>query len=156
MHQGVDRGVVPSLSRNSPAAVQIGLGVNDVIMKIDDAIFDDLLARAGESPRRRLNFDLRNSPEDGSQRMLNALLPETVVPVHRHHASSETVVLLRGSVAEIFFDDDGAETERVELKVGDVLQIERDRWHTIVAHCPSVIFEAKDGAFRPLAEDEVR
>lgn len=76
---------------------------------------DELTASAKASPRLRMNMDLRNSPEDGSQRMLNALEPETVMPIHRHHGSSETVVILRGRIRWIFYDENGQETERVVL-----------------------------------------
>lgn len=67
-------------------------------MIIDKQLLDDLTRRAQDSPRLRMNMDLRNSPEDQSQRMLNALEPGTVMPIHRHLASSETVALLRGKV----------------------------------------------------------
>lgn len=71
-------------------------------MVIDKKILDDLSAQAKASPRLRMAMDLRNSPEDLSQRMLNALEPGTVMPIHRHHASSETVVLLRGKISGYF------------------------------------------------------
>ena len=71
-------------------------------MVIDSTIFDSLLAQAGESPRLRMNRDLRNSAEDGSQRMLNAILLGSHLPVHRHRASSETVVCLKGRLDEVF------------------------------------------------------
>ena len=67
-------------------------------MNIDQQVLDDLIAQAKASPRLRMNYDLRNTPEDNSQRMLNALEPGTVIPIHRHLASSETVVLLRGRI----------------------------------------------------------
>ena len=84
-------------------------------MVIDKKILDELSARAKDSPRLRCNMDLRNSPEDMSQRMLNALEPGTVRPIHRHRKSSETVVILRGKIRWIFYDDSGKETERVVL-----------------------------------------
>jgi cupin fold WbuC family metalloprotein len=60
-------------------------------MKITQALMDELTAQAKASPRLRMNRDLRNSPEDKSQRMLNALEPETIMPIHRHqHASLES------------------------------------------------------------------
>ena len=71
-------------------------------MKITQALLDDLTAQAKASPRLRMNFDLRNSAEDGSQRMLNALEPGTPLPIHRHTKSSETVVCLRGRLQEVF------------------------------------------------------
>lgn len=67
-------------------------------MKITQAVLDELSAQAKASPRLRQSFDLRNTPEDNSQRMLNALEPGTIMPIHRHLASSETVVLLRGKI----------------------------------------------------------
>ena len=106
-----------------------------------------------------MNLDLRNSPEDGSQRMLNALEPGTILPIHRHHGSSETVVVLRGKIEWIFYDDCGVETERVLMDAdGDLrmLNVEKDRWHS--AGCleeGSVLYESKDGGHRALGEDEI-
>lgn len=104
-------------------------------MIIDQKILDQLSAQAKASPRLRMNMDLRNGPEDLSQRMLNALEPGTVLPIHRHHASTETVVVLRGKIQWVFYDDSGVETERVTLDAnGDLrmLNVERDRWHSLV------------------------
>ena len=72
--------------------------------KIDKELLDNLTAQAKASPRLRMNYDLRNSAEDTSQRMLNAIEPESVVPVHRHRKTSETVVVLRGRVVEEYYD----------------------------------------------------
>ena len=128
-------------------------------MVIDNKILDELSAQAKANPRLRQAMDLRNSPEDLSQRMLNALEPGTVLPVHRHHASSETVVLLRGKIEWIFYDDNGNETERVILDANSeprMLNVERDRWHSLVCLEPnSVLYESKNGAYRPLGADEV-
>jgi cupin fold WbuC family metalloprotein len=128
-------------------------------MVITQALLDELSARAKESPRLRVALDLRNSPEDGSQRMLNALEPGTVLPVHRHHASSETVVILRGRIRWVFYDDNGVETERVTLDAnGDLrmLNVERDRWHSVVClEEGSVLYESKNGAYQPLQPDEL-
>lgn len=128
-------------------------------MVIDNKILDELSAQAKANPRLRQAMDLRNSPEDLSQRMLNALEPGTVLPVHRHHASSETVVLLRGKIEWIFYDDNGNETERVILDANSeprMLNVERDRWHSLICLEPnSVLYESKNGAYQPLAEDEV-
>ena len=76
-------------------------------MLIDTALLDEITAQAKASPRLRKNFDLRNTPEDHSQRMLNAMEPGTMMPVHRHRNSSETVVVLRGSVKWIYYNDQG-------------------------------------------------
>ena len=128
-------------------------------MIVDRQILDELSARAKESPRLRMAMDLRNSPEDSSQRMLNALEPGTVMPIHRHHASSETVVILRGKIRWLFYDENGAETERVVLDAdGDLrmLNVEKDRWHSLEClEIGSVLYESKDGPYHPLEEDEV-
>lgn len=128
-------------------------------MVITQALLDDLTAKAKENPRLRQSMDLRNSPEDLSQRMLNALEPGTVMPIHRHHASSETVVLLRGKIQWVFYDDNGNVTERVTLDAdGDLrmINVERDRWHSLVClEENSVLYESKNGAYQPLEEDEV-
>jgi len=127
-------------------------------LTIGDRIFDKLLKEGASSPRLRANLDLRNTPSDTSQRMLNALQPGTVVPIHRHRRTSETVVVLKGSLAEVYYDDNGKETERIELAATGAdrgVQIPADRWHTIEVHEPSVIIEIKDGAYAPLADDEI-
>ena len=74
-------------------------------MKITQALLDSLTEQAKASPRLRMNMDLRNSAADGSQRMLNAIEPGSVVPIHRHRKSSETVVCLRGRLVEEFYDE---------------------------------------------------
>ena len=128
-------------------------------MVIDNKILDDLSAQAKANPRLRQAMDLRNSPEDLSQRMLNALEPGTIMPIHRHHASSETVVLLRGKIEWVFYDDNGNVTERVTLDANGeprMLNVERDRWHSLVClESGSVLYESKNGAYAPLAEDEL-
>ena len=128
-------------------------------MIIDGKILDKLTAQAKASPRLRMNLDLRNGPEDLSQSMLNAMEPGTVMPIHRHHASSETVVILRGEIRWIFYDDNGVETERVVLDADGwprMLNVEKDRWHSLEClESGSVLYESKDGPYHPLEEDEV-
>ena len=128
-------------------------------MVIDNKILDELSAQAKENPRLRQAMDLRNSPEDGSQRMLNALEPRTIMPIHRHHGSSETVLILRGKIRWIFYDDSGNETEQVTLDANGwprMLNVEKDRWHSLVCLEPgSVLYESKDGPYHPLEENEI-
>ena len=128
-------------------------------MKITQAILDKLTEEAKASPRLRMNMDLRNSSEDQSQRMLNAFEPGTVMPIHRHHASSETVVILRGKIRWIFYDDQGRITESTELRSdGDIrmLNVEKDRRHSLEClESGSVLYESKDGPYHPLEEDEI-
>ena len=128
-------------------------------MVITKEILDELSAKAKENPRLRQSMDLRNSPEDGSQRMLNALEPGTVMPIHRHHGSSETVVILRGKIRWIFYDDQGRITESTELRSdGDIrmLNVEKDRWHSLEClESGSVILECKEGAYEPLGDEDI-
>lgn len=128
-------------------------------MKIDSFLLDTLTAQAKASPRLRMNYDLRNSPEDGSQRMLNALEPGTQLPVHRHLASSETVVILRGAATQYFYGADGQVDEVVTVRAGSDcvgMTVEQGRWHRLEAlESGTVILECKDGPYRPLGEDEV-
>lgn len=128
-------------------------------MVVDKKILDELTAKAKESPRLRCNMDLRNSPDDQSQRMLNALEPGTVMPIHRHLASSETVVIIRGRIRWHFYDEQGRITESTELwSDGDfrMLNVEKGRWHSLEClESGSVLFECKDGPYHPLEEDEV-
>ena len=128
-------------------------------MVIDKNLLDNLSAQAKENPRLRQAMDLRNSPEDGSQRMLNALEPGTIMPIHRHHGSSETVVILRGKIRWIFYDESGNETERVTLDADGwprMLNVERERWHSLEClESGSVLYESKDGPYHPLEDDEI-
>lgn len=128
-------------------------------MIIDNTILDYLTEQGKGNPRLRQAMDLRNSPNDQSQRMLNALEPGTIMPIHRHHASTETVVILRGKIQWLFYDDNGKETERVILEAnGDIrmLNVEKDRWHSLVClESGSVLYESKDGSYHPLEEDEI-
>ena len=129
-------------------------------MKITQAILDDLTAKAKASPRRRMNMDLRNGIDDQSQRMLNAIEPDSVVPIHRHQKSSETVVCLRGRVVEEYYDElERTCTEAIELSPNGpvvVLNIPAGQWHTLRSlESGSVILEMKDGKFEPLQECDV-
>ena len=146
-------------------------------MEINKSLLDNLLEQAAESPRLRMNYDLRTSPEDGSQRMLNALLPGTPLPIHRHTKTTEVLVLLRGRMEEIFYEEcveavlDGdshcmdvcrrrvvRETERVLLEAGGPVQglsIPVGQWHGINVLEPTVILECKDGKYEPLGEEDM-
>lgn len=121
---------------------------------------DDLTAKAKESERLRMNLDLRNSAEDLSQRMLNAIEPESVVPIHRHQKSSETVVCLRGRVVEEYYDElERICTEAIELTPNGpvvALNIPAGQWHTLRSlESGSVILEVKDGKFEPLSDVDI-
>ena len=128
-------------------------------MMIDQHILDSLTAQAKASPRLRMNLDLRNSPADGSQRMLNAIEPGSLLPVHRHRKSNETVVCLRGRMREIYYNDRGEVTEVIDLApdspiVGVCIPV--GQWHTVeVLESGTVILETKDGPYEPLAKEDM-
>lgn len=127
-------------------------------MVITQEILDELTEKAKASERLRMAMDLRNSPEDQSQRMLNALEPGTMLPIHRHHGSSETVVVIRGRIRWIFYDEDGNETESVLLDANGpvrMLVAEKDRWHSLECIESAVIYESKDGAYQPLGPEDI-
>ena len=142
-------------------------------MKITQAILDDLTAKAKESPRLRMNLDLRDSNTDGSQRMLNAIEPGSPLPIHRHRKTSETVVCLRGRLVEEFYDEfsrpSGNErpkverertcTETIELSPNGpvvALNIPAGQWHTVRAlESGTVIMEMKNGAYEPISDVDI-
>ena len=138
---------------------------------INKDLLDELLAKAVTSERKRINYDLRTSPDDGGQRMLNALMPETVVPIHRHPHSNETVICLSGKLVEIIYEEeDIAKDFPMGIDAQDVPSGKRFKesarymldpslgnfgcvvpagaWHTVEVLEPSVIFEAKDGRYK--------
>ena len=125
------------------------------ILEINKELLEGLLGQALESPRLRMNYDLRTTSADTSQRMLNALLPGTEVPIHRHEDTAETVVCLCGRLEEMIYEEmpDGTfqEVSRHLLCPAEGMygiQIPAGAWHTIRVLEPSVIFEAKDGAYK--------
>ena len=128
-------------------------------MLIDNKLLDALTAQAKASPRLRMNLDLRNTPEDHSQRMLNALEPGTVMPIHRHRNTSETVVVLRGKVKWLYYNDDGELTDTILVEAGgDIcgLSVPMGQWHSLEClESGSVILECKDGAREQLKVEDV-
>ena len=129
-------------------------------MKITQALLDELTEKAKESPRLRMNFDLRDSGEDTSQRMLNAIEPGSPLPIHRHQNTSETVVCLRGRLVEEFYDDlERTCTERIELSPNGpvvALNIPAGQWHTVQAlESGTVILEMKNGKYEPISDVDV-
>ena len=126
-------------------------------MVIDRSLLDNLTAQAKASPRLRMNFDLRNSAADNSQRMLNAIEPGTVMPIHRHKSSSETVVCIRGHFEECFYDESGALVDVVDMVPGGaVLNVPIGQWHSLKSlESGTVLLECKDGAYEPLGDEDI-
>ena len=129
-------------------------------MKITQAILDNLTEQAKASSRLRMNLDLRDSAEDTSQRMLNAIEPGSPLPIHRHKHTSETVVCLRGRLVKEFYDElERICTERIELSPNGpvvALNIPVGQWHTVTAlESGTVILEMKDGPYEPLGPEDI-
>lgn len=123
-------------------------------MKITQTLLEELTSKAKASPRLRMNYDLRDSPEDQSQRMLNAIEPGSTLPIHRHQKTSETVVCLRGRMVWEFYDElERTCTDRIELSPNGpivALNIPAGQWHTVHSlESGSVILEMKDGPYEP-------
>ena len=131
-------------------------------MIIDKSFLDNLTLQAKASLRKRVHYDLRDSVDDTSQRMLNAIEPGTVIPIHRHNMTSETVACVRGRVCEILYREcDGQlqEVSRCEMSPdGEVslIQVPQGVWHTCRScESGSVILEFKNTKYDPLYTEEI-
>ena len=128
-------------------------------MILDQIILDTLSRQAKESPRLRQAFDLRTTPEDQSQRILNAVEPGTILPIHRHRGSTETIVVLRGKVVQHYYDENGNQTASFVLAPNTAqvaMSVPVGQWHALESlEEGSVIFECKDGAYQPLSAEDI-
>lgn len=124
-------------------------------MELNKTLYLQLLEQAKDNPRLRQALDLRTTSDDQSQRLLNALIPGTLVPIHRHPTTTETAVILYGHIDEIYYDNEGHEIERHSLRVGDGLQIPVGQFHTVEVHEPSILLEIKDGAYAPAKPEDM-
>ena len=125
---------------------------------IDDALFNQLEKEAHDSPRLRMNYDLRNSEDDDSQRMLNVWLPGSKLVVHRHRNSNETLLLLQGDMDVVLYTDDGTEAERIRMGGNSGvygINVTKGSWHSIEAYNLAVTFTAKDGAWSTNAKEDI-
>lgn len=127
-------------------------------MKLDKQLFDSVAKLAAESPRLRMNYDLRDSEEEDGQRMLNVLLPGTKSAIHRHTDTREVVVCIYGCAIERFYDDEGNETEVVAMTAGSDCQgvVEQGRYHSLEAtNEMGVIMEAKAHKYHPFKTEDI-
>ena len=127
-------------------------------MIINDELLDKVTEQAEVSPRLRMNHNFHESLDAKAQRLINVLLPGTVLPIHRHPHTAETYVLLRGKMFVVFYNDLGAQTERYLLDptIGNYgVNIPRGQWHGIEVIEPSAIFEVKDGPYMPIEAEDV-
>ncbi|SEA55654.1 cupin fold metalloprotein, WbuC family [Xylanibacter ruminicola] len=131
-----------------------------MVDKITQAILDELTAKAKESPRLRMNMDLRDSETDQSQRMLNAIEPGSVLPIHRHQKTSETMVCLRGRLQVEFYDElERMCTESFVIEPGGAnvaVSIPMGQWHTVHAlESGTCILEMKNGGYEPIGSEDI-
>ncbi len=127
-------------------------------MIIDERLLDEVTGKAEESPRLRMNYNFHESLDSKAKRLINVLLPGTLIPVHRHQHTAETYVLLRGKMFVVFYDSLGAQTERYLLDpaIGNYgVQIPKGQWHGVEVIEPSAIFEVKDGPYTPLTQEDI-
>ena len=129
-------------------------------MKITQSLLDSLTEQAKASPRLRMNYDLRNSADDKSHRMLNAIEPGSPIPIHRHRKSSETVVCLRGKLVWEYYDElERICTDSIEVSPNGpvvALNVPIGQWHTVKAlESGSVILEIKEGAYEPQGTEDI-
>ena len=128
-------------------------------MILNKRLMDDLSAQAKENPRLRQAFDLRTTPNDSSQRILNAVEPGTILPIHRHRGSTETIIVLRGKVVQHYYNNAGEKTASFELAPGSAqvgMSVPVGQWHALESlEEGSVIFECKDGAYQPLSAEDI-
>ena len=129
-------------------------------MVVSQAVLEELTAQAKASPRLRMHMDLRNGPEDGSQRMLNAIEPGSPLSIHRNKNTSETIVCVRGRVVEEFYDElERICTESIELTPGGpnvAINVPAGQWHTVRAlESGSVLLEMKDGKYEPIGLEDI-
>lgn len=127
-------------------------------MEINDKLLDDISIKAQASSRLRMNFNLHENLDAKVQRLINVLLPGTILPIHRHRHTAETYILLRGKMFVVFYDETGAQTHRFLLDptTGNYgVQIPKGQWHTVKVIEPSAIFEVKDGPYTPLTPEDM-
>lgn len=126
---------------------------------INNELLDDVTGEAKTSSRLRMNYNFHDRLDAKAQRLLNALEPGTVLPIHRHPHTAETYLLLRGRVRVMYYNDQKEETENVLLDPlgGNYgVHIPANQWHTLeVLESGSVIFEVKDGPYMPLGENDI-
>jgi cupin fold WbuC family metalloprotein len=126
-------------------------------MIIDNQLLDEVADHAKKSSRLRMNYNFHEGPDAKAQRLLNALEPGTIIPIHRHQHTDETYILLRGQIEVQFYNETGAQTASFKLDplMGNYgVQIPKGQWHTLVVVEPSVIFEVKDGPYTPITPED--
>lgn len=128
-------------------------------MLLKESILDELTAKAKESPRLRMNYNLHKSPDDSVQRMFNAIEPGSIIPIARHNEANETIILLRGKLKILIYDEQGVVIEEciLELSEGGIgYHIPKGVWHSAESlESGTVMFETREGPYVPLSEKDI-
>ena len=127
-------------------------------MIINDTLLNKITKEAKENSRLRMNYNIHESLDAKVQRLLNVLLPGTVLPIHRHRHTAETYILLKGKMFVVFYDDLGGQTERylLDTSIGNYgVNIPKGQWHGIEVIEPSTIFEVKEGPYKPIEPEDI-
>ena len=128
-------------------------------MLIDNNLLELVTEQAKASNRLRMNYNLHESLEAKAQRLLNALEPGTILPIHRHTHTAETYIVLRGSIKVLFYDDNKNLVNQYLVNPEEGVygvHIPSGQWHTLeVMETGTVIFEVKDGPYAPLGEEDI-
>lgn len=128
-------------------------------MLLNEHILDELTIKAKSSPRLRMNYNLHATPEDSVQRMLNAIEPGSIIPIARHNEVNETLILLRGKLKVLIFDDKGSVIEECVLDKNQEnfgYHIPKGVWHSVESlESGTVMFETREGPYVPLSEKDI-
>ena len=128
-------------------------------MLIDKILLDEITQKAKSSERLRMNHNLHKSLDAKVQRLLNALEPGTLLPIHRHRHTDETYIVLRGAIKVQLFNDSSAIIEEIILSPNEGvygLNISAGVWHSLeVLENGTVIFEVKEGPYSPLQAEDI-
>ena len=127
-------------------------------MLIDDELLDKVAEQAKANPRLRMNYNLHESLEAPAQRLINVVEPGTKFQIHRHQNTSASTFVIRGRVDVLFWNDNKEIIARYKLDPKNGVygvNIPKNTWHSLEVLEPSVIFEVKDGPYRPLDEEDI-
>jgi len=121
------------------------------IQTLNRNLFPDLIERARQSPRLRINHNFHSSMAENPHRFLNVMIKGTYIAPHRHldPPKTESFVVLEGEVAFFIFDDRGNVTHTHVLGKDPLgIDIAPGIWHTLAPLSPhAVCYEVKPGPY---------
>ena len=130
------------------------------VVTIDDLLVAAAIEASRESPRKRIILPFHSKNDDPLQRMLNVLQPGSYIQPHRHLSppKAEPIVVLRGAVRVVTFDEEGRIERRIDLRAGSAAvgaDIRAGVFHTFFAlEQDTVLFEVKAGPYEALRDKD--